>query len=101
MKVLQFCALSLGLLLLVHCAISVKQHQNLLLDLDEPYDGIPTDLYVECIAAMLISCVSIVWSSRPFSSIMISTVYSKKSHDDLHTRPEFMIFNHRGMRMNR
>mmetsp|Transcript_35144 Transcript_35144/g.60175 ORF Transcript_35144/g.60175 Transcript_35144/m.60175 type:complete len:102 (+) Transcript_35144:9-314(+) len=91
--------LCFGFLLLIHCGISVKQHQNSLLDRELMYDGVPSDLYVECIVALLICCYSIVMSSRPFESIYISNVYDKQTYNSTISRPEFMTFNHRGVNM--
>ncbi|KAK9762992.1 hypothetical protein K7432_010725 [Basidiobolus ranarum] len=91
-------ALSLvGLLLLSHSAYSTYEHLSYLKATDKHEDGLPVDIIIECMVAIIIFMVGFTLVSGSLKPILMEVEMAKQTINKLDSRPSFQTFNHRGV----
>jgi len=91
----RFC-IFFGFLLLFHSGYSAVQHKTYLKLTEQPFVGLPHDITIECIIGTILCVIGGVLASESPQSIQVTNEFSKKTFDDINTRPDFIIFQHRG-----
>ncbi|EGC32055.1 hypothetical protein DICPUDRAFT_38966 [Dictyostelium purpureum] len=89
----------IGIGLFLHTIYSVLQHRKYLRLTDQPFEGVPLDIIVECIISLLLFSWGII-NSQNLIPIKASTHLAKKSYDSFDNRPNFTTFNNRGKYIN-
>ncbi|KAM9954422.1 hypothetical protein ACTFIW_003964 [Dictyostelium discoideum] len=92
-----FCVI--GISIFLHTVYSALQHRKYLRLTDQPFEGVPFDIVVECIISLFLFAWGII-NSQFLIPIKASTHLAKKSFDSYDYRPNFTVFNHRGKYLN-
>eukprot|EP01012_Entosiphon_sulcatum_P038601 TRINITY_DN5021_c0_g1_i1.p1 TRINITY_DN5021_c0_g1~~TRINITY_DN5021_c0_g1_i1.p1 ORF type:complete len:100 (-),score=20.21 TRINITY_DN5021_c0_g1_i1:228-527(-) len=83
-----------GVVLMLHAIVSLAQHRT---SGDvEVTDTIPLEISVECVLAFLLACYGYVSDAARFESIRKQDFFARRRYENIHFRPDFMTFNHRG-----
>jgi len=87
---------TVGLLILIHSTISAIQYRRYLRGIGEHFTSLPIDIVLEVLVAFALSAWGSVLISGTFRPIKVTSSLSKFTTDMLNSRPDFMLFNHRG-----
>jgi len=91
----RFC-IFFGILLLFHSGYSAVQHKTYIKLTEQPFVGLPLDITIECIIGTVLCVIGGVFTLDSPQSIQVVNEFSNKTFDDLNTRQDFIIFQHRG-----
>ncbi len=86
----------LGLIALAHAAYSAAQHRSYLRLTEQEFTTLPTDILVQCLAGLVITCYGIVRVVGKFREIKAGSDLEKKTWETLSNRQSYSMFNHRG-----
>lgn len=86
----------LGLVLILHSGISSARHRSLIRLSEVPYEGLPIDIFVQCIIGFLIASFGITKVAGEFRDISATTDMNSKTMDSITNIPSFYHFAHRG-----
>ncbi|KJE96451.1 hypothetical protein CAOG_06777 [Capsaspora owczarzaki ATCC 30864] len=87
-------AFVLGALLLFNAAYSTVQYRNFLKMAEKDQSGLPIDIVLQTLAAMVLATWAIVEYTAPFKNIHGSN--ERVRYDAVDNRPIFYSFQHRG-----
>jgi len=86
-----------GLVSLVHSAISAAQHRSYLRLVEQDFSGLlPLDILLQAVVSLMVTMVGVVNSSGTFKEIRALDDSKYKSMETIVNRPSFYTFNHRG-----
>jgi hypothetical protein len=88
--------IGISIFLLLHCLISALQHRAYLKLIERQFEGLPLDIVAECLLSVILSICGVFVTAGEFKPIKLTTIFSEKTFDMLDTRPNFMLFRHRG-----
>ncbi|XP_071478200.1 ER membrane protein complex subunit 5-like [Diadema setosum] len=90
-----------GIIGLAHAAYSAAQHRSYLRLTEQEFTRLPTDIFVQCIVSLLITCYGVINVAGKFREIRATVELETKSMDTLGNRPSFFTFSHRGQVLHR
>jgi len=86
----------IGLVLLLHCALSVIQFRQWVKATGRESVSTPIDIVVECLVTMLVNLWGAILLAGEFKQKYSAPEHAKKSFDSLISNESFRMFHHRG-----
>ncbi|XP_003726305.1 membrane magnesium transporter 1 [Strongylocentrotus purpuratus] len=90
-----------GIIGLAHSAYSAAQHRSYLRLTEQEFTRLPTDIFVQCIISLLLTCYGVINVAGKFREIRATVELEARSMDTLCNRPSFYCFSHRGQVLHR
>eukprot|EP01006_Ploeotia_vitrea_P018959 TRINITY_DN50893_c0_g1_i2.p1 TRINITY_DN50893_c0_g1~~TRINITY_DN50893_c0_g1_i2.p1 ORF type:complete len:123 (-),score=46.06 TRINITY_DN50893_c0_g1_i2:202-543(-) len=90
---------ALGVVLLMHSALSMQQFVQYVKQVDDADAATPSDIVVETLAALFVCVVGLTVWAGPFKPLFAAPEFAKKSFDSMAYRPSFFSFNSRSQRV--
>ncbi|XP_054768542.2 ER membrane protein complex subunit 5-like [Lytechinus pictus] len=85
-----------GIIGLAHASYSAAQHRSYLRLTEQEFTRLPTDIFVQCIVSLLVTCYGVINIAGKFREIRATVELESRSMDTLCNRPSFYCFSHRG-----
>ena len=86
----------LGFIALAHAGYSAAQYRAYLRLIEQEFVSLPTDILLQCLVGLVITCYGIVKVVGDFKEIKAVAELQMRTWETLSNRPSFYSFNHRG-----
>ncbi|KAK2180450.1 hypothetical protein NP493_442g00041 [Ridgeia piscesae] len=86
----------LGFIALAHAGYSAAQYRAYLRLIEQEFVSLPTDILLQCLVGLVITCYGIVKVVGDFKEIKAVAELQQRTWETLSNRPSFYSFNHRG-----
>ena len=91
----------LGFIALAHAGYSAAQYRAYLRLIEQEFVSLPTDILLQCLVGLVITCYGIVKVVGDFKEIKAVAELQQRTWETLSNRPSFYSFNHRGKMFSR
>ncbi|CAN7995316.1 unnamed protein product [Ixodes hexagonus] len=92
---------TLGVVGLVHAAISAAQHRSYLRLTEQDFTILPLDIIFQSVVCLLVTMYGVICVAGDFKEVRATVELENKSFETFGNRPSFYTFCHRGRALAR